>query len=80
MPLSFFLLGRLSEEGHRGLLCLLQKSLADVEEKFQVICSSYSQALGPNTASLLEDGREEIPEDHKEVDYESSDDSDFEAV
>ncbi|KAF4097447.1 hypothetical protein G5714_021455 [Onychostoma macrolepis] len=72
--------GSLSEEGHQGLLCLLQKRLADVEEEFQVICSSYSQALGPNAASLLEDGPEEILEDHEEFDYESSDDSDFEAV
>jgi len=51
-----------------------------VEEKFQVICSTYSLALGPNAASLLENDPEEIPEDHEEVDYESSDDSDFEAV
>ncbi|KAF4119115.1 hypothetical protein G5714_001166 [Onychostoma macrolepis] len=36
--------------------------------------------LGPNAASLLEDGPEEILEDHEEFDYESSDDSDFEAV
>ncbi|XP_056138219.1 uncharacterized protein LOC130114380 [Lampris incognitus] len=70
----------LSEEGHRGLCCLLQKRLADVEEKFQVVCSTYSQALGPNAASLLEDWPEEIPEDHKEADCESSDDSDFEAM
>ncbi|KAL7397175.1 hypothetical protein ABVT39_017999 [Epinephelus coioides] len=42
--------------------------------------SYYSQALGPNASSLLEDGPEEILEDHKEFDYESSDDSDFEAV
>ncbi|XP_051996380.1 uncharacterized protein LOC127653650 [Xyrauchen texanus] len=72
--------GSLSEEGHGGLLCLLQKRLADVKEKFQVICSSYSLALGPNAASLLENGPEEMLEDHEEVDYESSDDSDFEAV
>ncbi|XP_073724533.1 uncharacterized protein [Misgurnus anguillicaudatus] len=72
--------GSLSEEGHRGLLCLLKKRHADVEQKFQVICSCYSQALGPNAASLLEDGPEEIPEDHEEVEYESLDDSDFEAV
>ncbi|XP_077061924.1 uncharacterized protein LOC143714596 [Siphateles boraxobius] len=72
--------GSLSEEGHRGLLCLLQKRLGDVEEKFQVVCSSYSLALGPNAASLLKDGPEEIPKDHEEVDYESSDDSDIEAV
>lgn len=51
-----------------------------MEQKFQVICSCYSLALGPNAASLLEDGPEEIPEDHEEVEYESSDDSDFEAV
>ncbi|KAK2906701.1 hypothetical protein Q8A67_005686 [Cirrhinus molitorella] len=70
----------LNEEGHRGLLCLLQKRLADVEEKFQVVCSSYRQALGPNASSLLEDGPEEMLEDHEEVDYESSDDSDFEGV
>lgn len=50
-----------------------------MEDKFQVTRRSYSQALGPNAASLLEDLREEIPEGHKE-DYESSDDSDFEAV
>ncbi|XP_026064526.1 uncharacterized protein LOC113047387 [Carassius auratus] len=72
--------GSISEEGHRGLLCLLQKRLADVEEEFQVICSSYSQALGPNAASLLEDGPEEIPEDHEELYYESSDDSEFEEM
>ncbi|KAL7384076.1 hypothetical protein ABVT39_023702 [Epinephelus coioides] len=78
--LSYTQTGSSSEEGHRGLLCLLQKRLADVEEKFQVVCSSYSQALGPNAGSLLEDGPEEILEDHKEFDYESSDDSDFEAV
>ncbi len=65
---------------HRGLLCLLQKRLADVEEEFQVVCSSYSQALGPNAVSLLEDWPEEILEDHEEFDYESSDDSDFEAL
>ncbi|XP_077083230.1 uncharacterized protein LOC143736375 [Siphateles boraxobius] len=34
------------------------KRLADVEEKFQVVCSSCSLALGPNAASLLEDGPE----------------------
>ncbi|XP_028432432.1 uncharacterized protein LOC114554662 [Perca flavescens] len=72
--------GSLSEEGHRGLLCLHQKRLADVEEKFQVVSSRYSQALGPNAASLLEDGPEDIPEDDKEHVYESSDESDFEAV
>lgn len=31
-------------------------------------------ALGPNAVSLLEDEPEEILEDHKELDYESSDD------
>ncbi|XP_059361847.1 uncharacterized protein LOC132101149 [Carassius carassius] len=72
--------GSISEEGHRGLLCLLQKRLADVEEEFQIICSSYSQAFGPNVASLLEDGPEEILEDHEEFYYESSDDSEFEAM
>ena len=49
-----------------------------MEDKFHVARRSYSQALGPNAASLLEDLQEEIPEEHK--DYESSDDSDFEAV
>ncbi|XP_029921386.1 uncharacterized protein LOC115369027 [Myripristis murdjan] len=73
--------GSLSEEGQRGLLCLLQKSLADVEKKFQVVCSSYSQALGSNAAaSLLEDRPEEILEDQKEMEYDSSDESDVEAV
>lgn len=80
MPLKCFLLGSLSEEGHRGLQCLLQKRLADVEEKFHVVCSSYSQALGPNAASLLEDWPEEMSEDRQGPDYDSSDDSDFEAV
>ena len=50
-----------------------------MEDKFQVARLSYSQALGPNAASLLEDLPEEILEEHKEQ-YESSDDSDFEAV
>ncbi len=35
-------------------------------EEFQVVCSSYSQNLRPNAASLLVDGPEEILEDHKE--------------
>lgn len=51
-----------------------------MEGKFQVVCSSYSQALGPNAGSLQEDGSEDILEDCKQLDYESSDDSDFEAV
>ena len=40
-------------------------SSSDVEDKFQVARRSYSQALGPNAASLLEDLPEEIPEEHK---------------
>ncbi|XP_051272930.1 uncharacterized protein LOC127372973 [Dicentrarchus labrax] len=71
--------GSLSEVGHRGLQCLLQKRLADVDEKFQLVCASYSQALGPNAASLLEDWPQEIPECQTELD-ESSEDSDFEAL
>ena len=53
-----------------------------MEGKFQVVCSRYSQALGPNAGSLQEDGpeAEEILEDSQQLDYESSDDSDFEAV
>lgn len=79
LPLTFFLLGSLSEVGHRGLQCLLQKRLANVEDKFRLVCASYSQALGPNAASLLEDWPQETPECHKELD-DSSEDSDFEAV
>ena len=76
---SSFLPGSLTEEGQRGLLSLLQRSLADVEEKFQVVCSCYRTALGPNAAaSLLEDRPEETPEDHKETEYDSTDDSDVE--
>ncbi|XP_062320899.1 uncharacterized protein LOC134023010 isoform X2 [Osmerus eperlanus] len=66
----------LSDEGHRGLLCLLKKKLADVQERFQAVCLSYSQALGPSAASLLEDVPEEILGDPIEVHHESSDDSD----
>ena len=76
--LSFTFPSRQHKWRGESSLCLLQKRLADVEDKFHVARRSYSQALGPNAASLLEDLQEEIPEEHK--DYESSDDSDFEAV
>ncbi|XP_050960579.1 uncharacterized protein LOC127161868 [Labeo rohita] len=67
--------GSLTEEGHCGLCCLLQEKLADVEEKFQVVSSRYSLALGP---LYPEDWSKEIPDESKRLEYESSEDSDSE--
>ncbi|RXN07832.1 CD209 antigen-like protein [Labeo rohita] len=67
--------GSLTEEGHCGLCCLLQEKLADVEEKFQVVSSRYSLALGP---LYPEDWSKEIPDESKRLEYQSSEDSDFE--
>ncbi|XP_059902693.1 uncharacterized protein LOC132453773 [Gadus macrocephalus] len=68
--------GNVSEEGHRGLICLLRKRLLDLEEKLQAVSARYRQALGPDANSLLQDVPEEdIQEQHDDL-YESTDDSD----
>ena len=46
-----------------------------MQERFQAVCFSYSQALGPSAASILEDVPEEILGDSVEVHHGSSDDS-----
>ncbi|CAL8406345.1 unnamed protein product [Arctogadus glacialis] len=68
--------GNVSEEGHRGLICLLRKRLLDLEEKLKAVCARYRQALGSDANSLLQDVPEEDIQEQHDDPYESTDDSD----